>query len=152
MVFNALAQVAGTDPAPATGGHRGDLTAVASTMAGLFNTALARSVVPGLLGDLRNQLEQAAHRGQRRHCKRPPLDHLDQRAARLRRRSDVPGQTDRPAPPTRLLDLPLTAGPGAGAGPGRLTLAGERVPGSELTGHARTSSERRNDYRPRRQR
>lgn len=53
-------------------------------MAGLFSTALARRVVPGPLGDLRSQPEQAAHRGQRRHRKRHPRDHLDQRAARLR--------------------------------------------------------------------
>lgn len=52
VVVEALAGAAGTDPAPDTGRIEEDLLAVQREMAALYNTALARRVVPALLGDL----------------------------------------------------------------------------------------------------
>jgi AcrR family transcriptional regulator len=59
LVVDALAHVAGTNPAPDTGSLRQDLLAVQSEMQSLYNSSLARKVVPGLLGDLASQTELA---------------------------------------------------------------------------------------------
>jgi AcrR family transcriptional regulator len=59
VVVAALAEAAGTDPAPDTGRLEGDLLAVQREMAALYNTAFARHVVPALLGDLVSHPELA---------------------------------------------------------------------------------------------
>lgn len=59
LVVDALGAIAGTDPAPDTGSLRGDLTALTVAMAALYDTPLARQVVPGLLGDLARQPDLA---------------------------------------------------------------------------------------------
>ncbi len=60
LVVDALASVAGSDPAPDTGTLRGDLLAVQLHQATLFNSALARRVVLALLADLAGRPEFAA--------------------------------------------------------------------------------------------
>lgn len=59
LVVDALAKMVGTDPAPDSGSLRGDLLALQSAMAGIYNTDLARRVVPALLGELWLQPELA---------------------------------------------------------------------------------------------
>lgn len=59
LVVDTLGAFAGTDPAPDTGSLFGDLVELTSTMAELYDTPLARRVVPGLLGDLSRQPDLA---------------------------------------------------------------------------------------------
>jgi len=59
LVIDALAHVARTNPAPDTGSLDNDLFAVQTEMQALYNSSLARKVVPGLLGDLASQSELA---------------------------------------------------------------------------------------------
>ena len=59
LVVEALAALAGTDPAPDTGRLEEDLLALQRQMAQLYNSALARAVVPSLLGDLVSQPDLA---------------------------------------------------------------------------------------------
>lgn len=57
LVVHAITTVATTDPAPDTGNLREDLEAVAVAMARLYDTPLARRVIPSLLGDLASHEE-----------------------------------------------------------------------------------------------
>jgi len=59
LVVDVLAHVAGTNPAPDTGSLDKDLLKVQTEMQALYNSSLARKVVPGLLGDLAGQSELA---------------------------------------------------------------------------------------------
>jgi AcrR family transcriptional regulator len=59
LVVDVLAHVAGTNPAPDTGSLDNDLLRVQTEMQALYNSSLARKVVPGLLGDLASQSELA---------------------------------------------------------------------------------------------
>lgn len=59
LVVETLGALAGTDPVPDTGSLFGDLEALTTAMAEVYDTPLARRVVPGLLGDLSRQPDLA---------------------------------------------------------------------------------------------
>ncbi|MDA8354772.1 MAG: TetR/AcrR family transcriptional regulator [Actinomycetota bacterium] len=92
VVVAALAKVAGTDPAPDTGSLRGDLTALASTMAEMYNSGFARRVVPGLLGDLGDQPD-LAERFQEAYI-RPRRASTKAALARAVERGEIPPPAD----------------------------------------------------------
>ncbi len=103
LVVDALASVAGTDPAPDTGCLEGDLLAVQQDMAALYDTAFARRVVPALLGDLASQPELA-------QCFRatyvlPRRSSVHRALSRAQRRGEIPEVAD----PELICDL--LAGP-----------------------------------------
>ncbi|EQD55486.1 transcriptional regulator, TetR family, partial [mine drainage metagenome] len=116
LVVDALASVAGTDPAPDTGTLRGDLLAVQVGQAALFNTALARRVVLALLADLAGRPEFAA---------RFLAVYVEPRRASVRRalaraeaRGEISSRIDEEVVCDLLAGPPLAGGVGAGPATG----------------------------------
>ncbi len=92
LVVGTLGAVAGTDSTPDTGSLEGDLLALISSMASLYDTPLSRRVVPGLLGDLAHQPElaerfRAGYVEPRRHSARAALE-------RASKRGEIPAVAD----------------------------------------------------------